>query len=560
MMSSLLLLAACAAGEPTALDSGPLTDETKTLFVSPKLMMLEGSQSVRFAAHESLIPGSAEVTSIEWTTTGGTVGADGAYTPAGFGEFKVIGKKKGWTNKPPTDTAVVIVVPPQPEVIGLDVTPTDESAQAGTMVQFTAMGWMSDSSQVVIGATWTATGGVIDAGGMYKAGSTPGTYRVIATHVSTGLADTVPVVVTAAVVQSIRLSPQSVSLTAGNRQQFSVTGTMSDGSTSAPAGVAYSATGGSITSAGLYTAPSTGGTYTVTARLTNINGTTLSSSASVSVTSSSTTLVSGFPHMPGDYSRFAEYSSAGLPSTGTGVLAGKWYSTASPNLSIVSDGTAKMSPTPSFQFRFYSGMPVGASAGVLNGWGLDVADGPPEYSEFYESGWFKIPTSDFETPGPGMKLLGYWGVGQRGSKVPNQVYTMISGNNSSTSVMTNWSLDIRQQNNVARSMSANRNSKRIRAGVWHRYEVQMLVNTVDQSNGVVRFWLDNGDGSGLTLTHEYTDVKFRTSAGNSNDGIDSRSGFYGRRWDPIWGGIGGSSKTRTDYLWVDHIVIAGKRM
>jgi hypothetical protein len=167
-MFALLLLAACAAGEPTSLDSGNLPDESKALFVSPRLMILEGTQGVRFAAYESLIPGSAEVTAIEWTTTGGSVGADGAYASGGLGEFKVIGKKKGWTNKPVEDTAVVIVVPPQPTVIGLEVTPTDESAPAGTMVQFSALGWMSDSSQVAIGVTWTATGGVIDAGGMYK--------------------------------------------------------------------------------------------------------------------------------------------------------------------------------------------------------------------------------------------------------------------------------------------------------------------------------------------------------------------------------------------------------
>jgi hypothetical protein len=559
-LTTLLVLTACAAGEPTSVDSNNTLTETKTLFISPRLITLEGSQGIRFAAYESLIPGSAEVTAIEWTASGGSVGADGAYSSSGVGEFKVIGKRKGWANKPPEDTATVIVVPPQPEVIGLEVTPTNESAPAGTMVQFTALGWMSDSTQVPVGVTWTATGGVIDAGGMYKAGGSPGTYQVTATHVSTGLSATVPVEVTAAIVQSIRISPQSVSLIAGNRQQFSVTANMSDGSTSTPAGVTYSATGGTITNTGLYTAPSSGGTYTVTARLLNISGSTLSSSASVSVTSSSTTLVGGLPHMPGAYVRFAEYSSDGLPNTGNGILAGKWSSTASSMLTIVSDPTGKRSPNPSFQFRFYTGESVGSSVGILSGWALDESGEAPEYREFYESGWFKIPTPDFETPGPGMKLLGYWGVGQKGSKVPNQIYTMINGNGSNTSIMSSWTLDIRQQNNVARSMAANRNTKRVRAGIWQRYEVQMILNTVDQPNGVLRFWLDNGDGTGLTLTHEYTDVKFRTSASNSNDGIDSRSGFYGRRWDPIWGGMGGNAKTRNDYLWVDHVYIAGERL
>jgi hypothetical protein len=339
-----------------------------------------------------------------------------------------------------------------------------------------------------------------------------------------------------------------------------VTASMSDGSTSAPAGVVYSATGGTITSAGLYTAPGTGGTYTVTARLGNINGSTLSSSASVSVSSATVAPVAGMPHLPGDYTRFAEHSLAGLPgSTTTGTIAGQWDRTISASQSIVSDPTAPVSASQVFQFRYPTGMTVGSGNGSLNGWEA-LGSTAPEYREFYETGWFKIPTSDFETPGPGMKLLGYWGVGQRGFKVANQVYMIVRGNYDNTSIMSNWAFDIRQQNNVSRSMSANRSTKRIRAGLWQRYEVQMIINDVDQSNGVLRFWLDNGDGTGLTLTHEYTDVKFRTSSAVSEDGTDSRSGFYGRAWAPIWGGMGGNAKTRNDYLWIDHIIIAGKRM
>jgi hypothetical protein len=559
-MVTLLFLAACAAGEPTSTNTTGLPDETKSLFVSPRLITLEGSQGVRFAAYESMIPGSAEVTSIEWTTTGGSVGVDGAYSSGGLGEFKVIGKRKGWANKPPEDTATVIVVPPQPTVIGLEVLPTDSSVSAGSLVQFEAMGFLSDSSRVAVGVNWTATGGVIDVGGLYKAGSTPGTYRVIGTHVSTGYADTATVTVNAAFPQSIRISPSSVSLSTGMKQQYSVTATMSDGSTTSPAGVTYTASGGSISTAGLYTAPASGGTYTVTAKLTNIYNTTLSSSATVSVSSSSVPPVSGMPHLPGDYGRLAEHSLAGLPSQGsTGIIAGSWYNTASSHISIISDATAPVSQNNVIQFRFPSGMTVGSGLGILNGW-QNASGTPVEYREFYESGWFRIPTSSFETPGPGMKLLGYWGVGQLGSKVPNQVYGILRGNGDNTSIMSSWSFDLRQQNNVNRSMTANRSTKKIRAGMWHRYEVQMILNSVDQPNGVLRFWLDNGDGTGLTLTHEYTDVKFRTSAGNSADGIDSQSGFYGRRWDPIWGGMGGNAKTRNDYLLVDHIFVAGKPM
>jgi hypothetical protein len=79
----------------------------------------------------------------------------------------------------------------------------------------------------------------------------------------------------------ISISPTSASLQTGATRQFtaSVTGTTNTA-------VTWSATGGTVSSTGVYTAPSTTGTYTV--RATSVADTTKSSSATVSVTSGST--------------------------------------------------------------------------------------------------------------------------------------------------------------------------------------------------------------------------------------------------------------------------------
>ena len=387
-MVALLLLAACAAGEPTSsADTGNLPEEAKTLFISPRLMTIEGSQSVRFAAFESLIPGSAEVTAIEWTATGGSVGGDGSYTPGeisrgsvgpdgeympgGISEFKVIGKKRGWANKPPTDTAVVIIVEPQPTLVSVTISPSGKSASSGSVVQFTATGWRSDSTSAPIGVTWTATGGTIDLGGLYKAGNTSGTFQVVATHVTTGYADTATVTVTS-VLQSIRLNPSSTSLQTGTTKQFSVTGTMTDGSTAVLAGVNYSTNGGSITSAGLYTAPSAGGTYSVTAKVTNVSGTTISNSATVTVTAPSSTGTSGasttnFANLPSGYTRIAEHGLSWLPS-GTNGNLGNWWQTSYGRWAILSDNTVPFSASGVMELVLPSGLPGGAGAGGFGGW------------------------------------------------------------------------------------------------------------------------------------------------------------------------------------------------
>jgi len=260
------ILAACAAGEPFTPPDNSSSDPSGDgpVALSPREVTLEGKQGLLFRAFESLIPGSSQVTSVEWTATGGSITGDGSYTPTSTGAFRVVGRRKGNPHNPP-DTSIVVVVPPQPTLVALDLTPSSATVGAGLQQQFTVMGVQSDGAEVPIGVTWTATGGTIDAGGLYTAGNTAGTYKVIAKHVTTSLADTAVVTVPPATLTAITMTPTSVSLGPGQGQQFSVEGRLSDGTITLTVPVAYTATGGSISVSGYYTAGSTGGTYRVIA-------------------------------------------------------------------------------------------------------------------------------------------------------------------------------------------------------------------------------------------------------------------------------------------------------
>ena len=81
---------------------------------------------------------------------------------------------------------------------------------------------------------------------------------------------------------SVQVTPSTASLQPGSAQQFSAT--VTGGSSS---GVTWSATGGTVSSTGLYTAPATPGTYTVQA--TSTADTSKSGSATITVLGSSTT-------------------------------------------------------------------------------------------------------------------------------------------------------------------------------------------------------------------------------------------------------------------------------
>ncbi len=176
----------------------------------------------------------------------------------------------------------------------LILTPATASVQVGATQQFSVSGKMSDGSTTSVTATYTATGGTITSGGLYTAGSTAGSYRVIAKVSGGTLADTSTVTVTAAppVLQQLILTPATASVQVGATQQFSVSGKMSDGSTTSVTAT-YTATGGTITSGGLYTAGSTAGSYRVIAK---VSGGTLADTSTVTVTAATgRTYTTAFP-------------------------------------------------------------------------------------------------------------------------------------------------------------------------------------------------------------------------------------------------------------------------
>ncbi len=155
---------------------------------------------------------------------------------------------------------------PQPRTLArLVLTPDSIVLPVGSSRQFEVSALMSDGSPAGVAADFAATGGTISASGLYTAGFTLGSYRLVATERGGVLADTSVITVTdPPVLTAIVLSPDSVSLTAGASQYFSVIGQLSDGSTNTPT-VTYEASGGTISSSGHYSARLDAGSFRVIA-------------------------------------------------------------------------------------------------------------------------------------------------------------------------------------------------------------------------------------------------------------------------------------------------------
>ncbi len=245
------------------------------LELSPSSATLTAGGTQQFGANERLSNGGTRIASgVSWSATGGTVTSSGLYTAGGSaGTYRVIAV--GQTGH--ADTAAITInvppPPPPPTVTALVLSPASATLATAATQQFTATEMLSSgSSRTATGVTWTATGGTVSASGLYTAGSTAGTsYRVIARGTS-GHADTANITINAPpppppppTVTALVLSPSSASLLTAAIQQFTATEQLSNGTSRAASGVTWSATGGTVTSGGLYTAGAAAGSYRVIA-------------------------------------------------------------------------------------------------------------------------------------------------------------------------------------------------------------------------------------------------------------------------------------------------------
>ena len=176
--------------------------------MSPARVTAEPHQPIKLAFRDALDGAVRPAHDISWTIVGdgGSISPDGTFTAAAPGIYHVYGSKgRGRDNrgrgkgkgrdKKRADTTIVVVVPRPTALAAVEITPGSATIDAGASVQFDAVGRDSDGASVAVGVEWTASGGTIDAGGLYIAGSSGGTYRIIAKHASTGLADTSDVAV-----------------------------------------------------------------------------------------------------------------------------------------------------------------------------------------------------------------------------------------------------------------------------------------------------------------------------------------------------------------------------
>ncbi len=248
---------ATSLADGTKHDIATVTVPQVSISISPTSVTVAPGGTTSFTA---TIAGSMNTT-VAWTVqegaAGGTITSSGLYTaPAATGTFHVIVTSVADMNKSAT---AVVTVAAQADVSITIIPATATVPQGGSQTFFARVQGTSNTA-----VTWTvqegAAGGTVTSAGLYAAPVTPGTYHVVvisqadSTKYATATV-TVPQV-------SISISPTSVTVAPGGTTSFTAT-TAGSMNTTVTWTVQEGTAGGTITSSGLYTAPTATGTFHV---------------------------------------------------------------------------------------------------------------------------------------------------------------------------------------------------------------------------------------------------------------------------------------------------------
>jgi hypothetical protein len=225
------------------------------VILTPATAAVEPGATVQFVAAGLTKNGETASVNVTWTATAGTVSATGLLEAGTeHGTYHVVATSRFGA----ADTAVVTIGPAPDPLQAIVLVPESAELEGGETLRFEAYGIDAGGDSVEVPVSYAATGGTIQADGDYTAGSVAGTYEVVATGPD-DVADTseVTVTVTPPSLDRVVLLPDVAASRPGAVTRFSATALNTLGETVAEP-ITYSASCGTVTGAGVYTAPDPG--------------------------------------------------------------------------------------------------------------------------------------------------------------------------------------------------------------------------------------------------------------------------------------------------------------
>ncbi len=408
-----------------------------------------------------------------------------------------------------TATRVLVRLVLQPQLVTL---------AAGGTQQYTVSGVFSDSSTGNVSVNYSvvpSTSGSITTGGLLTAGTTPGSFLVIATKGTNGIADTATVNVLSpvATLTSITISPKTPTTTVVGNLSFTASGKMSDNTTIVP-NVNWSTSGGSIgLTTGKYTPPATAGTYTVRAFA---QGTNLGDSTTVKVNAAPAPDPNEPTYTAGTdivvaFDNFSDYNSLSDLTSNPGTTRPKVGTRNYPGTYANAFNNTVVDPTH-YGFNVVPGPNGEKTIRAISGTGggqqeadfvFPRPDGaytePPARALMAFQFQFRVSPGGAASGNPGVKWFEWWqganrmqvSLSQYGSTAAHPVVFNVNNNAGEMNHGWNASLDPKKPGSSA-AQPVGPWWTDVNNGGWHTWTVLWLGPTgLGTRDGVLRVWLDH---------------------------------------------------------------------
>lgn len=200
------------------------------------------------------------VAPITWSCSAGSISAAGLFTPSGVGSYTITA-----TSGNVTGISVIEVVN-TPVAVAIDLTPATPAIELGKELQLTASVFDQNNAPFATEIFWKANGGLIDQCGLFK-GTSAGKYTI--TAYTATLSKTVTVTVSTPT--TVVIDQDLTEVATGAQATFTAL-VYDQFGTVITTPLIWSATGGTITQDGKFTA-SVAGNYTITASAQNATST-----------------------------------------------------------------------------------------------------------------------------------------------------------------------------------------------------------------------------------------------------------------------------------------------
>jgi trimeric autotransporter adhesin len=331
----------------------------QSIAVSPSSPSISQSQTQQFTATGAYSDGSTKniTSTVTWTssnTSVATIGVNtGLATGINAGTLQITATLGSVVSTPRTLTVINSVT-----LQSIAVSPPNSSLSQSQTQQFTATGTYSDGStkNITTSVTWASSGTAVATIGVntgLATGIASGTSQITATLGSVVSTARTLTVINSVTLQSIAVSPSNPSISQSQTQQFTATGTYSDGSTkNITSSVTWVSSSTAVAAIGVNTGLATGiasGTSPITATLGNVTSPADTLTVTKSLTLQSIAVSPSNPSM--NQSQTMQFTATGTYSDGSTKNITSTVTWTSSNTSVATIGVN-------------SGLATGISAGT----------------------------------------------------------------------------------------------------------------------------------------------------------------------------------------------------